>query len=49
MGKGDMRTTKGKRYAGSYGNSRPHRVAVSAGATSAKVPVAKKTAAKKKA
>lgn len=25
MGKGDMRTKKGKRIAGSYGNSRPHK------------------------
>jgi 30S ribosomal protein S31 len=24
MGKGDMRTRKGKIFAGSYGNTRPH-------------------------
>jgi 30S ribosomal protein S31 len=26
MGRGDKRTAKGKRFKGSYGNSRPHRV-----------------------
>lgn len=26
MGRGDKRTTKGKRFKGSYGNSRPQRV-----------------------
>ncbi|RME60638.1 MAG: 30S ribosomal protein THX [Candidatus Dadabacteria bacterium] len=25
MGKGDKRTAKGKRFRGSYGNSRPHK------------------------
>jgi 30S ribosomal protein S31 len=36
MGRGDKRTTKGKRFKASYGNSRPHK------AKSATAPVAKK-------
>ena len=59
MGKGDRKTTKGKRSSSSYGNARPHRVAVDGAATAAaaaappaapaKAPAARKTAAKKKA
>lgn len=51
MGKGDKRTRKGKIYAGSYGNARPH--SVSTGPALPKAPVvarkapAKKAAAKK--
>ncbi len=48
MGKGDKRTTRGKTFAGSYGNSRPH----GAGAkttTLPKAPVAVKKAPAKKA
>ncbi len=52
MGKGDRKTTKGKRYSCSYGNTRPHRAgsAVAAPvAVATKAPAARKTAAKKKA
>ncbi len=28
MGKGDKKTPKGKRFAGSFGNARPHKAAV---------------------
>ena len=60
MGKGDRKTTKGKRFSSSYGNARPHQVAgdgvaVAAAVTAAppvapaKAPAARKTAAKKKA
>lgn len=45
MGKGDVRTRKGKIYNGSYGNKRPH------GAKTAKVgatTATAKTASKKK-
>lgn len=52
MGKGDKKTAKGKRYAGSYGNARPHgtTVAVTKTAATPKAPVvAKKAPAKKKA
>jgi 30S ribosomal protein S31 len=52
MGKGDIRTAKGKRYARSYGNARPHgSSAVVKAAPTPKAPVAavKKAAAKKKA
>jgi ribosomal small subunit protein bTHX len=41
MGRGDKRTAKGKRFKGSYGNSRPHVEAV-------KVVVTKKEKAAKK-
>jgi 30S ribosomal protein S31 len=59
MGKGDRKTAKGKRFAGSYGNSRPHGAVTPAFATSSaavktpakaaakRTPAAKKTAAKK--
>ena len=59
MGKGDKKTAKGKRFAGSYGNSRPHVSVTAAYATSSaavktpakaaakRAPAAKKTAAKK--
>lgn len=43
MGRGDRRTRKGKTFRGSYGNSRPHRVARTAAAraqvTAAAAPV----------
>lgn len=45
MGKGDVKTAKGKRYNSSYGNARPKAVAKAAGAVAA--PVAKKSTAKK--
>lgn len=48
MGKGDRKTPKGKRYAASYGNARPHK-AVKKTAAVAKAPVAKKAATRKKA
>lgn len=35
MGKGDRKTTKGKRSTGSYGNTRPHSVAADGAATAA--------------
>lgn len=41
MGKGDKRTAKGKRFKGSYGNSRPQ------GEAAAKKSAAKKKTAKK--
>lgn len=44
MGKGDVKTAKGKRYNSSYGNARPRAVAKATGAAAA--PVAKKAAAK---
>lgn len=53
MGKGDKRTRKGKIYAGSYGNARPHSVSSITGPALPKAPVvarkapAKKAAAKK--
>lgn len=51
MGKGDKKTPKGKRYAGSYGNVRPHGDAVRGkpGAAKATVkPAAKRAPAAKK-
>jgi 30S ribosomal protein S31 len=60
MGRGDKRTAKGKRFKGSFGNSRPQRVKKKAAAKSAKKATkaaadkpakkapAKKAAAKKK-
>lgn len=53
MGRGDRRTRKGKTFRGSYGNSRPHRVARTAAAraqvTAAAVAPAKLSRAKKPA
>jgi len=50
MGKGDKRTTKGKRYNSSYGKTRPRRASsVSPEAATPKAAVAKKTAARKRA
>jgi len=50
MGKGDKRTTKGKRYNSSYGKTRPRRASsVSPEAATPKTAVAKKTAARKRA
>lgn len=45
MGKGDRRTTKGKRYIRSYGNTRPKAVAKAAGTAAA--PVARKAGTRK--
>ena len=47
MGKGDKKTPKGKRYAGSYGNSRPHKATTKV-AVVIKAPVVKKAAATRK-
>ena len=51
MGRGDIKTKKGKRRAGSYGNTRPRKkkkaVAVKKAAPKAKVPKAAKAPAKK--
>ena len=45
MGKGDRKTAKGKRYAGSYGNARSHTTkTVAATKTVAKPAAAKKAA-----
>jgi 30S ribosomal protein S31 len=53
MGKGDKKTRKGKIYASSHGNTRPHsptsKTAVKKTAVKAARPAAKKTAAKKAA
>lgn len=54
MGRGDRRTRKGKTFRGSYGNSRPHRVARTAAAraqvtTTAAAAPAKLSRAKKPA
>jgi len=52
MGKGDRKTTKGKRYSCSYGNARPHRgtrTAAAAPVAAAKAPAARKAPARKKA
>ena len=50
MGRGDKRTAKGKRFKGSFGNSRPARVkkaAVAKGPKKEKVAKADKPTAKK--
>jgi 30S ribosomal protein S31 len=53
MGKGDKRTRKGKIYAGSHGNTRPHspksKAAVKKAAKPAARPAVKKAPAKKAA
>lgn len=53
MGKGDKRTRKGKTYAGSHGNTRPHspksNTAVKKAAKPAARPAVKKAPAKKAA
>jgi 30S ribosomal protein S31 len=53
MGKGDKRTRKGKIYAGSHGNARPHspksKAAVKKAAKPAARPAVKKAAVKKTA
>lgn len=47
MGKGDKKTPKGKRFAGSYGNARPHKAtAKQAPAAAAKTAKPAKPAAK---
>ena len=46
MGRGDKRTAKGKRFKGSYGNSRPHSIVKKAAAPKAKVAKPVKKAAK---
>lgn len=45
MGRGDKRTAKGKRFKGSYGNSRPH--TEKSAAPAAKATTEKKVKAKK--
>ncbi|HEX7129315.1 MAG TPA: 30S ribosomal protein THX [Rhodanobacteraceae bacterium] len=51
MGKGDKKTRKGKIYAGSHGNTRPHspksKAAVKTAAKPAARPAAKKAAVRK--
>jgi ribosomal small subunit protein bTHX len=49
MGRGDKKTTKGKRFKGSYGNSRPAKVKKAAATPTAKKATAPKKAATKKA
>jgi 30S ribosomal protein S31 len=50
MGKGDRKTRRGKIYAASYGNKRPHsKRVVGTGAAVVAKPVAKKAAAAKPA
>ena len=49
MGKGDIKTTKGKRTRGSYGNTRKRKKTVKIVAAKPKKKAAKKTAAKKPA
>lgn len=51
MGRGDIRSRKGKIAAGSYGNSRPAKLVKSTAAATEEKPAAKakKTASKKKA
>ncbi len=46
MGKGDRKTPKGKRYAGSYGNARPHKATAKKAASATKATKATKPAAK---
>ncbi|HAP01869.1 MAG TPA: 30S ribosomal protein THX [Bacteroidetes bacterium] len=46
MGRGDKRSAKGKRFKGSYGNSRPQRAKKNAPAKTAAPAPAKKTAKK---
>lgn len=43
MGKGDLKTRRGKTYRGNYGNSRPHKAKTVAGSKTVAV-VAKKAA-----
>ncbi len=48
MGRGDKRTAKGKRFKGSFGNSRPHKVkAVAKPVAKAAAPAKKEKAAPK--
>ena len=47
MGRGDKRTAKGKRFKGSYGNSRPHKLEVKAVAPKDKTAKPAKKAAVK--
>lgn len=49
MGRGDKRTEKGKRFKGSYGNSRPQKEAVAAVAAEGSAERAAKKAAKEAA
>lgn len=46
MGKGDRKTTKGKRYISSYGKARPRVAGTTRSAGTATAPVAKKAATK---
>lgn len=49
MGRGDKRTAKGKRFKGSYGNSRPQTVAKKAATKEAEKEVTVKKAPPRKA
>ncbi|MBL7701481.1 MAG: 30S ribosomal protein THX [Ferruginibacter sp.] len=49
MGRGDIKSKKGKIFAGSFGKTRPARVTKKAVAATAEVAEKKKPAAKKKA
>jgi ribosomal small subunit protein bTHX len=49
MGRGDMRTAKGKRTRGTYGNSRPKNAGTKKAPTAAAAPAVKKPAAAKPA
>jgi 30S ribosomal protein S31 len=44
MGKGDKKTAKGKRYAGSYGNARSHTTKTVAATKTVAKPAVKKAA-----
>ncbi len=49
MGKGDKKTRKGKTYAGSYGNTRPHKIRKTAATKTVTTrPAVKKAVAPKK-
>ncbi len=45
MGRGDKKTAKGKRFMGSFGVSRPHKIATTAPKPAAAATVTKKTKA----
>jgi 30S ribosomal protein S31 len=49
MGRGDIKTKKGKIFAGSFGKTRPAKAAVKKAVAPVEVAEKKKTAAKKKA
>lgn len=49
MGKGDLKTRRGKTYRGNYGNTRPHRAKTVAGGKTVAVAAKKAVPAVKKA